>query len=89
MISTLSALSLLAASAPALAATVNDTILTDINIISQYWGQITPYSDNPDRYFGVDDIGLPNGCQIEQVSTLQRHAQRFPTCKFTLINLPC
>lgn len=27
-------------------------------------------------------MGLPNGCQIEQVHTLQRHAQRFPTGEF-------
>ncbi|KAL1657026.1 hypothetical protein SLS61_000066 [Didymella pomorum] len=58
------------------------TLLTDINTISQYWGQISPYRDNDDAYFGVSDIGLPDGCQIEQVHTLQRHAQRFPTGYF-------
>lgn len=57
----------------------NDTILTDINVISQYWGQISPYRDNDERFFGVDDIGIPAGCQIEQAHSLQRHAQRFPT----------
>ncbi|KAK5688757.1 hypothetical protein LTS10_000735 [Elasticomyces elasticus] len=61
----------------------NETLLTDINVISQYWGQISPYRDNDDSYFGVDDIGLPDGCQIEQVHSLQRHAQRFPTSSFT------
>jgi len=45
-------------------------------------GQISPYRDNPDDIFGVDDIGLPDGCQIEQVHTLQRHAERFPTSSF-------
>ena len=45
-------------------------------------GQIAPYTDNEDDYFGVDDIGLPDGCQIEQVHSLQRHAQRFPTGGF-------
>jgi hypothetical protein len=60
----------------------SDTILTDINTISQYWGQISPYRDNDERFFGVDDIGLPDGCQIEQVHSLQRHAQRFPTSSF-------
>ena len=45
-------------------------------------GQISPYRDNDERYFGVNDVGLPNGCQIEQVHTLQRHAQRFPTGYF-------
>ncbi|TKA83048.1 hypothetical protein B0A55_00855 [Friedmanniomyces simplex] len=60
----------------------NETLLTDINIISQYWGQISPYHDNAESYFGVDDVGLPDGCQIEQVHSLQRHAQRFPTSSF-------
>jgi len=60
----------------------DETLLTDINAISQYWGQLSPYRDNDERYFGVDDIGLPDGCQIEQVHSLQRHAQRFPTSSF-------
>jgi hypothetical protein len=54
-------------------------LLTDINAISRYWGQISPYADNPEDYFGVTYVGLPDGCGIEQVHLLQRHAQRFPT----------
>lgn len=57
----------------------NGTLLTDINVISQYWGQISPYLENPDNYFGVNDVGLPDGCQVEQVHNLHRHANRFPT----------
>ncbi|KZF20409.1 3-phytase [Xylona heveae TC161] len=53
--------------------------LTDINVISKYWGEISPYSDNAEDLFGVEDVGLPDGCQIEQVHTFQRHANRFPT----------
>lgn len=53
-------------------------LLTDLRTISQYWGQITPYHDNADDHFGVDYVGLPSGCQIEQVHSLQRHANRFP-----------
>jgi hypothetical protein len=77
----------------------NDTLETDINVISQYWGkirspkvlgsalmclpgQISTYRDNDESYFGVDDIGIPDGCQIEQAHSLQRHAQRFPTGSF-------
>ena len=45
-------------------------------------GQLSPYRDNDESAFGVDDIGLPDGCQIEQVHSLQRHAQRFPTGAF-------
>ncbi|KAE9363417.1 phosphoglycerate mutase-like protein [Stipitochalara longipes BDJ] len=54
-------------------------LLTDITQIQRYWGQLSPYADNPENYFGVDYVGLPDGCQIESVQTLQRHAQRFPT----------
>ena len=39
-------------------------LLTDISIISRYWGQISTYADNPDNYFGVDYVGLPDGCQV-------------------------
>jgi hypothetical protein len=53
-------------------------LLTDISLIEQNWGQITPYSDNNETYFGVTDTGLPNGCQVEQAHLLQRHGSRFP-----------
>lgn len=53
------------------------TLQADLRI-----GQLAPYRDNANDIFGVNDIGLPNGCQIEQVHTLQRHAQRFPTSYF-------
>ncbi|CAD6588651.1 MAG: hypothetical protein ASARMPREDX12_003398 [Alectoria sarmentosa] len=60
--------------------TTNSTkLLTDLTTISQYWGEISPYSDNPADYFGVQDAGLPSGCQLEQAHSLQRHANRFPT----------
>lgn len=51
-------------------------VLTDLNIIQRYWGQLSPYADNDESYFGVEDVGLPDGCGIEQAHTLQRHAQR-------------
>jgi hypothetical protein len=54
-------------------------LLTDLNLISPNWGQLSPYDDNAENYFGVQDVGLPDGCQIEQVHSLQRHAHRFPT----------
>lgn len=57
-------------------------ITDDLSVISQYWGQITPFHDNTEDHFGVKDVGLPDGCQIEQAHTLQRHAQRFPTSAF-------
>jgi Histidine phosphatase superfamily (branch 2) len=60
----------------------SSALITDLSIISQYWGQITPYGDNAENYFGVEDVGLPDGCQIEQAHSLQRHANRFPTSSF-------
>jgi hypothetical protein len=54
-------------------------LATDISVISKYWGQLSPYSDNTDNYFSVQDVGLPDGCQIEQAHSLQRHSNRFPT----------
>jgi hypothetical protein len=60
----------------------SSSLLTDLSIISSHWGQISPYADNAETYFGVQDVGLPDGCQIEQVHSLQRHANRFPTAFF-------
>lgn len=54
-------------------------VVTDLNVIQRYWGQLSPYADNAESYFGVEDVGLPDGCAIEQAHTLQRHAQRFAT----------
>ena len=56
----------------------SDEVLTDLSIIQQYWGQITPYADNAENYFRVIDVGLPDGCQVEQAHLLQRHGSRFP-----------
>jgi len=39
-------------------------LLKDINVIGQYWGQISPYFENEEDYFGIDYVGLPDGCQI-------------------------
>lgn len=82
-----SSLCLLSVVAPALGslrsrASTNQTLISDISVISGYWGQISTYQDNAEDFFGVDDVGLPSGCQIEQVQTLQRHANRFPTAYF-------
>lgn len=57
----------------------SEPLLTDLSAISRSWGQISTYADNAENYFGVQDVGLPDGCAIEQAHSLQRHAQRFPT----------
>jgi hypothetical protein len=46
------------------AAVVAQDLLTDISQIQRYWGQISTYADNAEDYFGIDYVGLPNGCQI-------------------------
>jgi hypothetical protein len=56
--------------------------ISDLSIISSYWGQITPYAANVEGYFGVNATGLPDGCQVEQAHLLQRHGARFPTAVF-------
>jgi hypothetical protein len=57
--------SFLAAVASARNSQLGDTpLLKDIDIISKHWGQITPYFDNEEDYFGVDYVGLPDGCQV-------------------------
>ncbi|ESZ93260.1 hypothetical protein SBOR_6360 [Sclerotinia borealis F-4128] len=72
-------LSIFVATNALLASAIAAHLLTDINQIQKYWGEITPYSDNEENYFGVDYVGLPEGCQVESVQVLQRHAQRFQT----------
>lgn len=47
-------------------------LLTDINQIQKYWGEMTPYSDNEEDYFGVEYAGLPEGCQVVRRCSLQR-----------------
>lgn len=54
-------------------------LLTDLSAVSRYWCSLTPYSDNPHDLWGVQDEGIPAGCQIEQAHVLQRHANRFPS----------
>jgi len=39
-------------------------LLTDIKQIQEYWGEMRPYADNAEDYFGVDYVGLPSGCQV-------------------------
>lgn len=56
--------------------------LLDLSVIQSYWGQLTPYADNAENFFGVNATGLPDGCQVEQAHLLQRHGSRFPTSYF-------
>ena len=41
-----------------------DNLLTDISQIARSWGQVSVYADNDEDYFGVEYVGLPDGCQI-------------------------
>lgn len=67
---------------PAHSPSSSEDLINDISIISRHWGQLSPYAENPDNTFGVENVGLPDGCQIEQAHTLQRHSNRFPTGAF-------
>ncbi|KZT58772.1 phosphoglycerate mutase-like protein [Calocera cornea HHB12733] len=72
-------LTLLVSAGSVIVSTLAVELVSDISIISEYWGQIRPYADNAPGYFGVEFTGLPNGCGIEQVHQLQRHGARYPT----------
>ena len=39
-------------------APASSKLLTDIDEIQKYWGQLTPYSNNAEDLFGVEDVGL-------------------------------
>lgn len=55
-----------------------ESTIDDVDFISHHWGQLSTYRYNAPELFGVKDVGLPDGCQFEQVHLLQRHAERFP-----------
>lgn len=55
-----------------------ESTIGDVDYISHHWGQLSTYKYNTPDLFGVKQVGLPDGCQIEQVHLLQRHAERFP-----------
>ena len=57
-------------------------LLTDITQIQRMWGQLSPYYDQNETSFGVQDVGVPDGCQVEQVHLIERHGSRFPTGSF-------
>lgn len=55
-----------------------ESTINDADYVSRHWGQLSTYKDLDPDNFGVIKVGLPDGCQIEQVHLLQRHAERFP-----------
>jgi len=55
-----------------------DSTISDVAYVSRHWGQLSTFQDLNPGEFGVKKVGLPDGCQIEQVHLLQRHAERFP-----------
>ncbi|KAF2682005.1 phosphoglycerate mutase-like protein [Lentithecium fluviatile CBS 122367] len=55
-----------------------DSTIDDVSYVSRHWGQLSTYKNLPPGEFGVKNVGLPDGCQLEQVHLLQRHAERFP-----------
>jgi len=67
-----SLLTTLTAASLAFGAILDSNVVDDLDVISQYWGQVTPYNDNKPSFFGVEKVGLPDGCGIEQVHVLHR-----------------
>lgn len=46
-------------------------LITDIGKISRSWGQISVYADNDESYFGVEYVGVPDGCQVVGLQTCE------------------
>lgn len=40
------------------------TVVTDIPKIFSTWGELSVYADNAENAFGVQYVGLPDGCQV-------------------------
>lgn len=43
---------------------MNNTVVTDIPKIFSTWGELSVYADNAENAFGVQYVGLPDGCQV-------------------------
>lgn len=39
-------------------------IITDGKDASRSWGELSTYEDNAEDAFGVEFVGLPDGCQV-------------------------
>lgn len=39
-------------------------VVTDIPSIYTSWGELSVYADNAEDAFGVQYVGLPDGCQV-------------------------
>ena len=39
-------------------------LVTDVADMYRSWGELSVYADNPEDAFGVQYVGLPDGCQV-------------------------
>lgn len=60
-------------------------LIDDISVVKKYWASFRPYSDFSESHFGIKATGLPQGCQIEQVQIVHRHAIRYPVTEEFMI----
>ncbi|KAK4689038.1 hypothetical protein P7C73_g1071, partial [Tremellales sp. Uapishka_1] len=58
---------------------MNYDLVSDVAEINQYWGQLAQYKDLAANEFGVKNVGLPDGCAVEQAHVLHRHGAREAT----------
>lgn len=54
---------------------VSAYVLTDAKAASRSWGELSSYEDNAESAFGVDFVGLPDGCQVVSQITPIRQFQ--------------
>lgn len=57
----------------------------DIAKISGLWGELSTYKDNAADAFGVQYVGLPDGCQV--VSQQQRLFYAAPSASFANLSI--
>lgn len=48
-------------------------VVTDIPSIYRSWGELSVYADNADDAFGVQYVGLPDGCQVVSCQSQVSH----------------
>lgn len=62
--------------AATLVAVASTAAAVDIAKISGLWGELSTYKDNAQDAFGVQYVGLPDGCQVVSQHRLLRHTKQ-------------
>ena len=59
--------------------TTDNTVINDVTLISTFWSRLSSYKANHNDAFGIQNTGLPDGCQVEQAHVLHRNGERLPS----------